>query len=92
MSENDVGVLLRKIDDGFHGVYLRLEGFQKEFNMHQLACFNRFALIEKEQAVTGAVRGIEEKEHKAERDWGKWFVRLCIGALVIERLTAFFTG
>jgi len=69
------------------GIHRKIEGLRCEFNDHRGACIERFVQIETSIKVKDAVNGVEEKTDAKRRDWGKWFVRVALGAIALWAIT-----
>ena len=95
--------LHKKVDNGFDNGFREIRGLidqktgelRKEFNQHREICQGRFQVIETDVQVRTAVAQAQERTETKRRDWGKMFVRTCLGALtggLMTLLWKIFTG
>ena len=79
----DFEMLLIKMDDGFGKVYTKIDALRDDFHEHMPICNDRFGKIETWITVKDAINGEKKIQVAETKDWGKWFVRLCLGAIAL---------
>lgn len=81
MAGDEFQVLMGRMDDGFNGVFGKLDDFREQYVSHKEICGNRFMTLEQAQAIRDALNGQNKEAAKESRDWGKVIVRSALGAL-----------
>lgn len=75
--------LMSKMDMGFEKVFTKVDRLRQDFSDHKLICSDKFAILDKELTVRNAVGCLEQRQEADKKDWGRWFVRLTMGATAL---------
>ena len=95
MSPTEFEIISTKLDNGFHGVHVRIDTFKDEFNNHRLICKDLFANIKVDEASR---KGSEKEKAAGLRDrinWGTvktYIVGLLLGVITLGALKILFTN
>ncbi len=88
MSPTEFETISAKLDEGFHGVHVRIDKFKDEFNNHRLICADLFSQIRVDEATRkGEEKGIA-KSLKYRIDWGKVKTALIIAIFSLLSVAA----
>ena len=75
--------LMIQMNAGFDKVFDKVDKLKDEFADHKVPCAEKFADIDKKLSMKEAVNCEREGQEKEKRDWGKWYIRLILGALTL---------
>lgn len=73
-----------RVSKGFDKVYGKIDDIKEDFKDHIPVCQERFGKLESDEKVRKAVNGERKNQEAEKKDWGKWYVRLVLGAITLS--------